>query len=102
MKNQTLLTLLQSEASRMLEAYPEEIKSGRTTQAYANENYMAMETAIMLAGGPAPHPSHIQPNGVVVRVLSGWYYQLYGSTDPEILETINEFIKSLQDAHPQK
>jgi len=98
MSNQTLLTLLQAEASRMLEAYPSEIASGKTAQAYANENYMAIETAIMHAGGPAPHPSHIQPNGVVVRVMNGFAYQrMLVDADPEILETINEFIKSLQD-----
>lgn len=94
--NQPLLTLLQAEASRMLEAYPDEIASGHTTKEYANECYMAMETAIMHAGGPAPHPSHIQPNGVVVRVINGFAYQrMLVDADPEIWETINEFIKSL-------
>jgi hypothetical protein len=95
--NTILLELLQAEASRMLIAYPEQIKSGRMTQEYANEAYMAIETAIQYSGGPAPHPSHIMPGGVVVRELTGLYNRLKTSAaDAERLEPLQTLIELLQ------
>lgn len=101
--NQILIELLQAEASRLLEAYPEEIKSGRITKEYANEVYMAIETAIQINGGPEPHPSHFQTNAVVARVMRGFKYQRQlVNTDHETIEMLDTFIKSLESCPSEK
>ena len=93
-----ILTILNTACSHILEHYTEHIKRGSITRDYANLEYMALETAIHMAGGPKPHDSHLQPVGVVLGVLRGLYYRLdKEKADSDKLMTLEAFIQKLEN-----
>lgn len=67
----TLTEIIQAELSHRLEAYKDLIESGALTRAQANAAYIALQTALWMAGG-CEKPAMVSTNEEAREVIRDW------------------------------